>query len=139
MIPAHPGYAVNFKLEPRPPERAWTHLPVVAWDDDGAPLVAHRRGLITPDRANFGRPIVSWEVTEADTYPHTVPGDGWMVTRTDTTTGDRWTEPVIAWQIDPDGYGRPITLDAEGALNPDPDPSAVVWHPQHRPHPEVTQ
>ncbi len=57
MIPAHPGYAVNFKLEPRPPERSWTHLPVVAWDNDGGPrldrILTEHPGLVTDARRVF--------------------------------------------------------------------------------------
>lgn len=151
MIPAHPnhGHVVTFNLDLHPPKRPWVSLPVLAWNDEGAPLVAHGRGLAHPDTVTHLRAaaVIDWYIDEADDMhvASVAPGNGWMARYVE-ANGDTYDEPVLAWQIDPGGDGRAILLDSEGFVTEHDTRSLegrdlpTYWHPEYRPLPaEVTQ
>lgn len=131
MIPAR-GHVISFKLEPTEGRRPWERRPVIAWDDDGRPLIAGRRSLVYPDAIDVidGQPVTSWRLDEDDGYEATVPGGGWMVTQR-FAEGDTRTTPVVAWQISPDGWGRPLIADPDGVITADNDTATetTYWHP----------
>lgn len=130
MIPV-PGYVAVFK---HPDGQEYTR-PVLAWGDQGEPLVVDpKRGLI-PVNAEWG--TSGFVRLQTANPPATViPGGGWIVTYTD-PAGTEQTTPVVAWRIHSTGsvaggYGHPlIAIDDLGFLS---DPSEFdepfrVWHP----------
>jgi hypothetical protein len=126
VIPARPGYVVSFKTRVHGTDKyVWNEKPVVAWGDDGDPLVVGRRGLELASRL-LGGDIETWELEENE-YTHTIPGGGWMVTVDDGL--GVMTFPVVAWQIDRDGYGRALTAGGDGELTREDSKDCAYWHP----------
>lgn len=131
MIPnTRPVQAIYKTVSPRDPEKIhWGHMDVVAWSDDGEPLVVGRDGLILA--SNVGGYDHISEVD--DDTKHVVPGGGWML-RYDNGT-EAWEEPVVAWAIDQTGWGAPLTTDGEGVvqpLEPMAGTTVTVSHPDMR-------
>lgn len=118
MIPAR-GYVAVYLSEDSKQKHT---KPVIAWDDEGAPLVAGDRKLV---RADFW--INFHGIAEDDNPPlMVVPGGGWMITY---SGGDQHrTEPVVAWAIDDFGYGKPLATDGGGLVMPE-EGDICVWHP----------
>lgn len=141
MIPAQPGYAVHFELsrpnssDPNKRHQRDLEEPVLAWDDNGAPLIAGPEGLTQPDHyaTILGERIDRWEVAPSYKGIHVIPGGGWLETTT-LDDGTKYTIPVIAWHIDIAGGGTPILCDGEGQVQPRPPWQAsnvldrVLWH-----------
>lgn len=147
MIPAHPnhGHVVTFGLDVKPPRQTSLDVPVVAWDDDGTPLVAvpFAQALRRPSDVTriYGADVTCWHIEAGVGHaPGVVPGDGWMARFTE-PDGDTLDEPVVAWQIDPTGDGRAILLNSEGFVTEHDTRSLegrdlpTFWHPEHRPLP----
>jgi hypothetical protein len=87
--------------------------PVVAFDDEGGPLVLGERGLVAADSLPGFRSL-------AKTVRNTViPGAGWLAALPiDADTTEDATRflhvPVVAWLIDDDGDGLPLVAGADG-------------------------
>lgn len=100
MIPARPGHTVRF-------ERGDVE-PVVAWDDDGGPLIAGTCSLVNPNLVGSYR--LGWERVSTHAF---VAHPGWRVRFTNGEPPGSWTSPVIAWAFDNAGGVRPIVHDDE--------------------------
>lgn len=116
MIPANanaPYMALCYvQSEVDPSETVRLDYPVVAWDDDGYPLVVHRSTLVPAST------IPGFEkVQEHAVLSTVIPGGGWRgKVRND--NGRDWSSPVIAWHVRHYEGGHPIMLpvvaDPEG-------------------------
>lgn len=108
-----------------PGEKVTVDVPVVAWDDTGAPLVVNDDRLMPAAEVDgyYGvRPALPPMLTA-------LPGDGWQV-EVQTDTGP-WTAPVIAWLIRPWGLATPIAADPHGEIGYPQELGTAwrVWHP----------
>jgi hypothetical protein len=91
--------------------------PVIAFDDDGRPLVLGERGLVPAESLDGFHSL-------ANTVGHTViPGAGWIAALAldDDDGGDGFDDrrryvhvPVVAWLIDDDGDGVPVVARPDG-------------------------
>lgn len=118
MIPASSYHAMYSDYQQRE---------VVAWDDEGAPLVAGKTGLV-PASAYSG----FLRIEQAKKIVASVPGGGWMIAgiRGD---GTGWTEPVIAWNIRDTGEAVAVMSDARGEVTYEVDADVyqglIIYHP----------
>lgn len=85
---------------------------IVAWDDDGHPLVVGALGLTRAEECGNFRRI------RHDTAPivAAIPGDGWLIECTD-DEGNTWTDRILAWTVHADGVASPIGTDSEGVTD----------------------
>lgn len=100
---------------------------VIAWDDDGIPMVVGKKGLLV--RATMYTDFT--EVREAEKVD-VVSGGGWLIEYTDAATGKKWSEPVVAWRIVDGHFGGPLWTDCEGSLSWTEyvkSGEIRVWHP----------
>ena len=62
-------------------------------------------------------------------YIAAVPGQDWLVTYHE-GSGLTWTEPVVAWVIDDEGFGWALVTDEHGDLQRiEPGRKFLLWHP----------
>ncbi|MGK3945108.1 hypothetical protein ABK046_42825 [Streptomyces caeruleatus] len=105
MIPADGSQYVYY-------EKSNNTLPrrkVIAWGDNGEPLVVGRRGLVP-----------AWELGSIDRLASedapvvgAVSGGGWLIDCKD-DEGNEWTLPILAWTIHANGSTTPLTTDRDG-------------------------
>lgn len=133
MIPATTPYEVYYKgtdNEGKP--YTWPGPQVIAWDDDGAPLVipdSHkqaRRLQRATDYGNFSHVAPADSPTVA-----ALPGGGWRVEYKN-DDGTLWSAPLVAWHIRASGETIPIDCDSTGyADNPTDSSNFVrIFHPE---------
>jgi hypothetical protein len=121
MIPAQPG-RYFFRYEGTKPDGKTYYFEseeVVAWNEDGEPLVLderidHRRQLRTGSRAPNYVGVV--HAAEGGRTVQLIPGNGWMVEHKE-EDGTRRGEPILAWALDVNGWVSPLTTDSDGAVN----------------------
>lgn len=131
MIPAGDDYAAVFERDLTDHHgdsyRERQERPIVAWADDGGPLVVGMLGLVQATQ----EPGFTKITRKASPIVAVVPGGGWMVERTD----DRdmtWTGPVVAWAVTANGGVRPLwpDLDAQPVGVSPVTRTYQVWHPR---------
>jgi hypothetical protein len=118
MIPAPPGIVALYRIGGKDPAKSYQHQePVLAFDDDGEPLVLDRHEGLRP--ARLAGSSSNYEGTEyiGDELRHVIPGGGWLA-RITSKNGSRWTVPVLAWAFQDGGYGRPIMAEPDGGASP---------------------
>lgn len=135
MIPAN-GFEARYNIKAPDGTAAYTEsTPVVAWDDNGEPLVVSTSSgrLVHPGGLRF-RGGVFAGIREMDCEQSgigVIPGGGWMAT-TKWPDGTERTRPVVGFVVARDGYGQPLV-----DVHPEPDLSLVapagsdttIWHP----------
>ncbi len=128
MIPARDGWTARFG---RP---FFKSEPVVAWDDQGYPLVYDDQ---------VGRLCRASDLAEYESVGRqapdgylALPGGGWVgeVTFDGVTT----TRPVVMWMASQGRHAYPVFADDAGATYP-AAATGRVWHPGHPPEPIVEQ
>lgn len=127
MIPATTPYRVTLRHE-RPgadgkTHYSFSHVPIIAWSDDGAPLVAGSTSLLRGDEIPgfFG-------LTPADDhYIAAIPGGGWRI-RWFVDEDESFVEPVLAWVITGEGVARPVTIDRYGVIDVVGDDTDQPFH-----------
>jgi hypothetical protein len=108
MIPADGTHYVHFRL---PDGNPGLPSPVVAWDEDGSPLVVGKWGLVRASDA--GRGAVARIKRDNEPVVGAVPGGGWLIDCTD-DEGNTWTTPILAWTVHADATTTPLTSDSDG-------------------------
>lgn len=86
-------------------------FPVIAWDDEGTPMVAPHKRLIRADN------VSDFDSVEPANRKHVLPGQGWTITWHKDDPSKRFTEPVLGWVVDDDGDGRPLSACGGGYVN----------------------
>ncbi|MEV5691133.1 hypothetical protein [Micromonospora globbae] len=133
MIPAPRGLVARYKHTN--PDH-YTTKPVVAFDDDGRPLIMHEtNNRLTPADiySNFA------DVAE-DPCPNIVaimPAGGWRVAYA-TDDGGEWSTPLVGWGVKADGTVVPLDCDPDGNVE-DFDHLGGKWriyHPDAKPSTE---
>ncbi|KAA1431863.1 hypothetical protein [Mycolicibacter arupensis] len=118
MIPAQPGtYAVFIS------GKNVSRLAVVAWDDDGRPMVVGEKRLIPASAYSDFR---SLEQTDAMSDPvQLIPGGGWVA-----SYKDGYAAPLVAWAVCRDGLVRALApADDLYAESAGPGREFTVYHP----------
>lgn len=105
MIPADGSHYVHYD----PSSNGRRARRVVAWDDNGTPLVAGRHGLVPAHDLGTVKGIREGDAPVVGA----VPGGGWMIECKD-DEGNTWTSPILAWSIHADSSATPITSDSDG-------------------------
>jgi hypothetical protein len=134
MIPADPNLMAVFEGPDGKPSASRT---VVAWADDGHPMVLGERGLLraealaaNEDVGQFRR--VRRRTDELPPCVAAVPGGGWLV--------DTWwedgactTAPVLLWTVHSDGSVVPVDTDFHGVTSSalGAGERSYVYHPDH--------
>lgn len=113
MIPAT-GYRATYKHEqPDGLRPYYTHLPVVAWDDEGRPLVyggKKFRRLVPADTFTDFHNVAE---NPTNNLVGVIPVTGWQLAYD--TGEEQFTEPVVGFGIDADGDASPISINAGGS------------------------
>lgn len=134
MIPATRPYEARFKHETTGPDGKtrthYTEKPVIAWDKQGQPLVADKRGVLVAATGwtNFAG------VHEAEPpVIAAIPGGGWVAEFTDEEGAARW--PIVAWTVRADGSCTPLTVDRDGMCDDPTDATNFgrIYHPDDEP------
>jgi hypothetical protein len=111
VIPATHPFEARFKQSSRPNGEGtayFTTMPVIAWDEEGLPLVLDKQRLM---------PASSWSnfhdvVEAASPIVAVIPGNGWMAEYQDGE--ETSTSPILAWTVDTAGEFKPIAVDGDG-------------------------
>ncbi|WP_462166489.1 hypothetical protein [Frankia sp. AiPs1] len=131
MIPAHGWHAFyqTTRVDSSGKERkVEIEKVVVAWNDEGVPLVVDEStGNLVP-AASAGKLTA---VIQAG-YTHVLPGGGWMAEyREDNGILVRY--PIVAWQVHSNtGLVEPVTVDNDGYSETDIKSTGNfvrLWHP----------
>jgi hypothetical protein len=135
MIPAPAGLVARYKYEDISGKPYWTHMRVVAFDDDSQPLVVdeetHQLDRASR-RSNYGG-ISDTVDADCPDYTAVIPGGGWRVeyTRKD---GSLYDEPLTGWAVK-GGVVVPLVCDVGGVVE-DLDRHTAddfrVYHPDAR-------
>lgn len=123
MIPAKDGHVAIYN---KGTTAVYTR-PIVAWSDDGEPLVVGPQGLIT-----------AWSLAGYDSVlegqPRSivtaVPGGGWLIDCVD-QDGGTWTDVIVAWAVYSDGSMAPLGTDQHGVTSDATESLADyrIYHP----------
>ena len=115
MIPATHPYRVTLRHEHTGADGkthyAFSRVPIIAWSDDGAPLVVGSTSLRRGDEIpGF------WGIERADDhYITAIPGGGWRI-RWFVDEDESFVEPVLCWAVTQEGIARPVTTDRYGSV-----------------------
>ncbi|MBO0844571.1 MAG: hypothetical protein J2P22_04050 [Nocardioides sp.] len=110
MIPnTNPEIGASFKETDDHPRFT---RPVIAWDDDGTPLVNGRRRLVRADNFDGYAGLVGGEFYDEERYIGLIPGGGWTVTYSIKDGPD--TTPLVAWGLTESGELVPLDVDCNG-------------------------
>lgn len=114
MIPAPPGLVALYKHDD---PSHHTDLPIVAFDDDGHPLVIDQDGKRDKTRLIRADAYANYDGMANDPYPGymaLLPAGGWRVELTD--GGEKWSEPLVGWALKPGGIVVPLSADSTGLI-----------------------
>lgn len=134
MIPANSFPRAVFEHTIGAGKKYQSFSPVLAWDDEGYPLVLASENPRRLERAD-GFSNFSHVDTDSDRAISAIPGGGWMIRWTDDEGGTS-VEPVVAWLVDATGMLTPAIVDEDGFTSGG-DPRTVVnppkfFHPDQR-------
>lgn len=126
MIPATSPYRAAFKLN-NTGDTYYEYMPVIAWDDEGNPLVVCDDGKsqrLLPARTynNFAHVEPDEQRTVA-----LIPGGGWRVERTE-DDGTVWSQPLVAWALQAGGLVVPLDADGDGFVG-EAEALSRIYHP----------
>jgi hypothetical protein len=127
MIPAPPGIWAEFQSPGNDAPRIEVRR-VMAFEDDGQPLVVGERGLVTVNRYATERGLkfnrVRDEVSHGDDHDYValIPGGGWHLKWNADNGGE--TEPVVAWALLRSAFAagnrlRPLTSSGQALFDTD--------------------
>jgi len=86
-----------------------SHVPIVAWDDEGHPLILGEHGLVP---ARNGRGYVGVDRQE-ESVVAALPGAGWRV-EYKKGDGEVTSNLLVAWLVRADGYVFAVDSDSYG-------------------------
>ncbi|MFY1589127.1 hypothetical protein ACN267_32245 [Micromonospora sp. WMMD734] len=135
MIPAPRGLAARYK---RANSTHHIHLPLVAFDDEGHPLVVSEKtgALVRADRSR--------DFDGVEPYPYSelvaiAPAGGWRVAWK-TASGGEWSQPLVGWGLKADGTVVPLDADPGGFVDDfgdSPTHTYRIYHPDADPTPDA--
>jgi hypothetical protein len=109
LIPAQHPYEAHYKHESND-RTHFTSKPVIAWDEEGRPLVLHSTSHRLVPAASYSN---FHGVSEAQ-HPvvAAIPGGGWKAVYED--EGELVTDPILVWLVRADGSVSPVDGDRTG-------------------------
>lgn len=129
MIPAPTAHGYDALLARQsitdPDETVTVDVPVLAWGEDGIPLIVYNDRLTPADQ-------VPGYIGVRPALPPmlgAVPGDGWHV-EVATEDGTTWSAPVIAWHVRPWDLATPIVASPQGVIGY-PQNLGTTWRAYH--------
>lgn len=134
MIPADPNLMAVFEGADGKPSASRI---VVAWADDGHPMVLGKRGLLRAEALSANEDVGTFRriVDRSEGFPPSIaalPGGGWMV---DTLWDDDTctTAPVLLWSVYADGSAVPVGTDFHGLTGNalEGGERSYLYHPDH--------
>lgn len=128
MIPATHPHEARFAHENGAGRTTYSYKPVIAWNDDGQPLVAGKRSLVPAHSLTNFDGIVSPDVSPT---VGTIPGNGWRAEFT-ASDGSTFSDPIIAFAVRADGTGVPLQVGADGDVDASTSASnfSRLYHPE---------
>lgn len=125
MIQAPPGIWAAFETKAvNGGKSAWYHRRVVAFDDEGVPMVVSEHGLTRARSfSNFGG--IQDAVDEFDDYRAVMPAVGWHAGGK-SGDGSHWSQPLVAWGLKSDGVLVPL-IDMDGYIGKPDDDVEIVY------------
>jgi hypothetical protein len=133
MIAAPPGLVALYKHDK--PEHSST-MTIVAFDDDGHPLVIDENGKRNKTQLIRADSWANYDGMADDPHPPItaiMPGGGWRVEWTD-SDGTIWSEPLVGWGLK-GGSVVPLSTDCDGLVD-DFDLVSGKWRIYH---PDATE
>jgi hypothetical protein len=115
VIPAPPGLVALYKHDS--PEHH-TEMTIVAFDDDGHPLVIDKNGKRNKTQLIRADSWANYDGMADDPYPSItaiMPAGGWRVEWTD-SDGTIWSEPLAGWGLKGDAV-VPLSTDSTGLVD----------------------
>lgn len=131
VIPAPPGLVARFKHSDTNGKPHYSQMQVIAFDDDGYPMVLHdkchdlRRANSYTNFADVGE----------DSHPPIVAmigAGGWRIEYTDVDDGSKWSEPLVGWGLAANGFVYPLETDTDGVvmqIGTPPSQEGRIYHP----------
>jgi hypothetical protein len=127
MMQAPPGVFALYTQE-GPPRRV-SRKSVIAFSDDGAALVAGRRGKLVPasQLPAFDRLT---DIGDGPGYTALIPAGGWRIEYT-MDDGTSRSQPIVAWAITRAGQVTPLYIDGDNLVKDTTGHSGRfrVYHP----------
>lgn len=128
MIPATSPYRAAFKHRNGAGGTYYEYMPVIAWDDEGNPLVACDDGK--SQRLLPARTYNNFAHVEPDEQRiiALIPGGGWRVEHSE-DDGATWSHPLVAWALQAGGLLVPVETDSDGVAEEVMDRAYRIYHP----------
>lgn len=128
MIPSPAGIFAHYSYDYNG-KTIHDSTPVIAFDDEGYPLVMGKKKLIRTEL--FGENVkIEIHASEGD-YTHIMPGGGWRIEFTQ-KDGAKWDTPLLAWAIR-DGLVDPLYADGDGDVStPYNSDKYNIYHPDEK-------
>ena len=139
MIPAPPGLVALYKHD-KPAHH--TDAPVVAFDDDGHPLIIDMDGKRDKTRLIRADAYGNYDGMAEDPYPPLtvlLPAGGWRIEYVD--SDGNWSEPLVGWALK-GGSVVALATDRDGSVE---DTDALgsgtyrIYHPDATPPQAATE
>jgi hypothetical protein len=128
MIAAKPGIVARFRDKAR---ASTFERDVVAWGDDGEPLIMGDRGLkVASAMSNF----TGLGESSSGQIVSMIPASDWLVWRVE--DGRPWSARLCAWGLKPDGTVVPLEPDSEGLVLETED--GIIRHVSEGPPPAAS-
>lgn len=116
MIPATRPYDARFKKHLNANDGTTTTYydtkPVIAWDEDGHPLVVGERQLVRASNLPGFMDIDEYE----SVFMSAIPGGGWQIAWKQ-DDGTEFIDPVLAWVVDHHGQAKAMSADSTGCVD----------------------
>lgn len=122
MIPAPPRLAARYRTEGTDnlgtPYKYWDHKAIVAFDDEGIPLIIGERKNGDNRRLIRADTYTNYDGMTEDPDPRIVsmiPAVGWRVAYKN-EDGSEWTRPLVGWGVKSDGDIAALDVDSTGLV-----------------------
>lgn len=108
---------------------------MIAFDDDGTPMIVGERGKDERRLVPAGT-YANYDGISHDPYPNIIsmiPANGWRIGYKD-KDGSEWSQPLVGWGLKADGEIVPLDADSSGLVDDcegQAEGSYRIYHPEH--------
>lgn len=138
MIPAPPGIVAQYNQQTTRKDgtvhKYMSTLPVVAFDDEGEPMVLGKHRLV---HASILRGFAGISGGDQPELVAVMPANGWRVEFTEPDSGHKHSQPLLGWGLKANGDVVPLDADERGWVEQltNVDNGWRVYHPDADPTP----